>query len=135
MADLPREACILIWNMSFEKGILQALADRSPGQADIIETWLENMKDLMVPFRGRQVYHWRMKGYYSIKTVLPAPAPDLCYDGLAIAAAGAAMDGYHRMCAAQDDPVELERIRDDLREYCRLDTLGMVRILEVPESL
>lgn len=47
----------------------------------------------------------------------------------------AAMDGYHRMCAAQDDPDELERIRDDLREYCRLDTLGMVRILEVLENL
>lgn len=135
MADLPGDACILTWNMSFEKGILQALADRSPGQADIIETWIENMKDLMIPFRSRLVYHWRMKGSYSIKAVLPALVPDLSYDALAIADGDAAMDGYHRMCVARDYPDELERIRDDLREYCRLDTLGMVRILEVLENL
>ena len=39
------------------------------------------------------------------------------------------MDAYSAMCQTED-PKELERIQKALLEYCRLDTLGMVRIVE-----
>jgi hypothetical protein len=39
------------------------------------------------------------------------------------------MDAYYRMCNTTD-AAETERIRKALLEYCRLDTLAMVRILE-----
>lgn len=29
------------------------------------------MLDLMVPFRRREIYHWKMEGSYSLKSVLP----------------------------------------------------------------
>ncbi len=40
-----------------------------------------------------------------------------------------AMEAYHQMCST-DDSGEIGRIRKALLEYCRQDTLGMVRILE-----
>ncbi|HME41566.1 MAG TPA: hypothetical protein VKF36_00655 [Syntrophorhabdales bacterium] len=45
-----------------------------------------------------------------------------------------AMQAYFAMCAAED-PSEVNRIRKTLLEYCKLDTLGMVRLLEKLRSL
>ena len=39
------------------------------------------------------------------------------------------MDAYYRMCS-ENDPDEVDKIRDALLEYCKLDTLAMVKILE-----
>ena len=39
------------------------------------------------------------------------------------------MDAYRAMCERQDKE-EVAKIRTALLEYCKLDTLGMVRILE-----
>jgi hypothetical protein len=83
----------------------------------------------MVPFRRRDLYRWQMRGSYSIKEVLPAMVPELSYAGLAIADGMAAMQAYHEMCAL-DDPAALAELRRAMLEYCRLDTLAMVRILE-----
>jgi hypothetical protein len=40
-----------------------------------------------------------------------------------------AMDAYAGMCRC-NDPAEIAKIRAGLLEYCKLDTLGMVRIVE-----
>ena len=40
-----------------------------------------------------------------------------------------AMDAYAKMCACCD-PSETAKIRSALLEYCKVDTLGMVRIVE-----
>jgi hypothetical protein len=34
-----------------------------------------------------------------------------------------------------DDPPEIERLRTALLEYCRLDTIGMVKILQKLKKL
>jgi len=60
--------------------------------------------------------------------------PELNYDGMEVADGGMAMDAYARMCASRD-PGEIESIRKALLEYCKLDTLGMVRILEKLRTL
>jgi hypothetical protein len=126
---IPADACVLAYNQAFEKGILRELAALFPDLADAIETRLTNVRDLMVPFRRRDVYRWQMRGSYSIKEVLPAMVPELSYEGLAIANGMAAMQAYQEMCALED-PVALAELRAALLEYCRLDTLAMVRILE-----
>ncbi|MBF0555587.1 MAG: DUF2779 domain-containing protein, partial [Nitrospirae bacterium] len=47
---------------------------------------------------------------------------------------GMAMDAYWEMCGAKDND-EAERIRKALLEYCYLDTLAMVRIVDKLESI
>jgi hypothetical protein len=126
---IPDDSCIIAWNQSFEIRVLNGLAEMFPAYQNRIERMIDNFCDLMVPFRNRTIYLWQAKGSYSIKEVLPAFVPELTYEGLEIADGGAAMDAWHVMNSVSD-PVELARVRAALWEYCKLDTLAMVRILE-----
>lgn len=83
----------------------------------------------MAPFRQGSVYHWKMKGSFSQKAVLPVLVPDLCYKGMEVADDGMAMDAYARMCSC-DNLTDISKIRTALLEYRKLDALGMVKIVE-----
>ena len=131
---IPADACVLTWNQAFEKGVLRNLAELFPDLAAEINLRVTNVRDLMVPFRRRDVYRWQMRGSYSIKEVLPALVPELSYAGLQIADGIAAMQAYHQMCEL-DDPVALAELRRAMLDYCRLDTLAMVRILEALRAI
>jgi hypothetical protein len=134
VAEIPDDACVVAYNASFEARILKELAEWLPQYAGKIERILPNMRDLMAPFRRRDVYHWQMKGSHSQKAVLPALVPDLSYEGMEVADGGMAMQAYFEMCGTKD-PSEVNRIRKALLEYCKLDTLGMVRLLEKLRSV
>ncbi len=128
--DIPDNACVLAYNASFEKTILGQLADWFPEHRGKLEGIIDHLRDLAVPFRNRDIYRWEMKGSYSQKMVLPALIPGMTYQGMEICDGGMAMEGYFRMCA-DGDPGEVERVRQALLEYCRMDTLGMVRLYEM----
>ena len=89
--------------------------------------------DLLIPFRAGCYYRPAMGGTFSIKSVLPALFPDyeeLDYHNLStlVQNGGDAMSIFPRM---KDMSVEDEReARQALLEYCKLDTLAMVRIWE-----
>lgn len=127
--SIPKNACVLTWNKSFEGKVLRALGERFPKYHKRIHEIIENMVDLMAPFRSKQIYHWQFDGSYSIKSVLPALIPELSYETLNISDGGAAADSWLRM-RSSNDPEEQTQIRRDLLEYCHLDTLAMVRILD-----
>lgn len=128
LTEIPEDACVLTYNQSFEKGVLKNLAAAFPDLADGINARIENIRDLMVPFKKRDVYRWQMRGSYSIKAVLPALVPELSYEGLDVSDGLMAMRVYHEMCKAED-LAEIADLRQGLFEYCRLDTLAMVKIL------
>lgn len=128
IAEIPEGACVLTYNQAFEKSVLRDLAAAFPDLADELQKRIDNIRDLMLPFKSRAVYCWPMRGSYSIKEVLPALVPDLSYKGLRVADGGMAMLAYHEMCAAED-PERVAEIRRDLLTYCELDTWAMVRIL------
>lgn len=108
---------------------LWELAAFLPKFSMAIQTRIDNIRDLMIPFKKNHIYHWQMMGSYSQKAVLPVLVPDLSYKGMEVANGGMAMDVYARMCSC-NDPGEVESIKKALLEYCKLDTMGMVRILE-----
>ena len=134
LALIPENACILTYNQAFEKGVLRNLTELFPDLAEAIKIRLANVRDLMVPFRRRDVYRWQMRGSYSIKEVLPAMVPDLSYAALEIADGMAAMQAYHDMCALEPGE-EFDKLRQSMLDYCRMDTLAMVRILRELVSL
>jgi hypothetical protein len=91
------------------------------------------MIDLAAPFRSGAYYCREMCGSYSIKAVLPALCPpsgypELDYMSLEIRNGSAAMSAYAEL--GDKPPEEIAVTRKALLEYCRLDTLAMVRILE-----
>jgi len=130
LAQIPKGACILAYNMTFEKTRLYELADDFPKYAKKIHQIIENVRDLIVPFRKRHIYNWQQCGSNSIKHVLPAFVPELSYKDLEISDGGMAMDAYHVMCA-EKDPVKLDTLRTNLLKYCERDTEAMVRLHNV----
>ena len=70
-----------------------------------------------------------MEGSYSLKYVLPALVPELKYDEMEISDGGMAANAWMRLWEMEDSG-EIVKVRNALFEYCKLDTLAMVRILE-----
>jgi hypothetical protein len=70
-----------------------------------------------------------MNGSYSLKSVLPVLVPEMTYEGLEISDGEMASQAYFTM-GEMSDPKELARLRKALLDYCRQDTLGLVRLLE-----
>lgn len=134
LSEIPSSACVLVYNSSFEKGILENLSGWFPHLKDKIQNISNNIVDLMLPFKERDVYFHEMDGSYSMKAVLPTLVPELTYDEMEIKEGGEASRAYFAMCQT-DDSQEIEKIRKALLEYCKLDSLGMMRILEKLKKL
>jgi hypothetical protein len=123
---------ILTYNQKFEIGRLRELGRDFPQyQADLDER-IGRIRDLMTPFRQQLYYSPQMNGSYSIKAVLPALVPELSYDNLPISEGGDASLAYEQLI--YDLNADKEEIQRNLLEYCKLDTLAMVKILEKLEA-
>lgn len=70
-----------------------------------------------------------MQGSASLKAVLPAFVPGMSYDALDISHGGEAQQAYFRMLSIKDKK-ELAKLRKGMLDYCRQDTLAMVRLHE-----
>ena len=88
----------------------------------------------MISLRSRHYYTKEMMGSYSNKLALPALIPELSYEGMNVANGDDAVLAYKRL-RETSDPAEAEQIRRDLLEYCKLDTLAMVKLLEKLKDL
>ncbi|MCU0331884.1 MAG: DUF2779 domain-containing protein [Ignavibacteriaceae bacterium] len=125
---------VLVYNKTFEITRLNEIARNFPEYADEIEKLISRIKDLMIPFQKKYYYAPEMKGSFSIKAVLPALVPELSYDELEINEGGLASIAYESL-QTQTDLMIIAEIKKQLLEYCKMDTLGMVRILERLEEL
>ena len=128
---IPQDACVLAYNMSFEKGVIRRLAEIYPQISNELMVIHDNIKDLMAPFANKSYYHPKMQGSYSIKYVLPALVPEFesAYKDLnLIHHGGEAMQAYAAM--AYMPAKERDAYKKALLEYCKLDTLAMVKVLE-----
>jgi len=112
---------------------LQGLKQDFKAYADEIDYLIYRLKDLMIPFENKSYYHSAMKGSHSIKNVLPALIPELNYDHLKINAGAMAMATFE-LLQNEADLFKIAESRDALKEYCKMDTLAMVKMLEVLEK-
>ncbi|MCQ2522198.1 MAG: DUF2779 domain-containing protein [Lachnospiraceae bacterium] len=135
--DIPMDVCTLAYNMGFEKGVIAKLAALYPDLSDHLMNIHKNIKDLMTPFSCQAYYCKEFAGSYSIKYVLPALCsgdPELDYHSLE-----GVHNGMEAMNAFADLPnhsqEEIAIIRKNLLAYCRLDTLAMVKVLEVLKAM
>lgn len=130
--DIPKDVCVMAYNMSFEKMIIRNLAEQFQDLAGHLLSIHDNMVDLMVPFQKKYYYCKEMQGSYSIKYVLPALCkddPELNYSLLqGLHNGDEAMTAFIQLHNCSEE--EKETIRKQLLAYCRLDTLAMVKIME-----
>jgi len=122
------EGSILVYFAPFEKGVLQELADAFPEYRERIESIVERIVDLNIPFSNFSCYHPDQLGSASLKQVLPA-LTGLGYGGLEIAEGQEAGPKFMESVSGAITEEERQKIRDDLIAYCGLDTYGMIEIL------
>jgi hypothetical protein len=134
LRDISGKGDIVVYNKAFEITRLREIARDFPKYADQINSLTPRVKDLMYPFQKKLYYSPKMNGSHSIKSVLPALVPSLSYDELNIGEGSMASLSFEQLIN-EDDFIRINEIRKDLLEYCKLDTLAMVKILEVLESL
>ena len=128
---IPQDACVLAYNMSFEKRVIRRLAVNYPQVSNELMAIHDNIKDLMAPFVSKSYYHPKMRGSYSIKYVLPALVPEFesAYKDLnLIHHGGEAMQAYEAMAFMNE--TQRDAYKKALLAYCKLDTLAMVKVLE-----
>lgn len=130
--DIPKDVCVLAYNMGFEKKVIRELANNFPDLAEHLLNIHDHIMDLMIPFQKQYYYCEAMEGSYSIKYVLPALCPndpELDYHSLDEVHNGTEASNIYAILHKKS-PEEIARIRKNLLAYCRLDTLAMVKVIE-----
>lgn len=119
----------LIHYAPFEKMILRELAQMYPDKALAIGKILDRLYDLL-PLMRSHYYHPAMKGSWSIKAVLPTVAPELNYGALdEVHDGGEAQAAYLEAIHSATSMERKIQLRHNMLEYCKMDTLAMVRVL------
>lgn len=129
LSVLGKEGTVMVYNQTFEATRLKEYMREHPQYAEDIENLLGRMVDLMALFR-KDYRLPEMQGSYSIKYVLPALVPELSYNKLTIGNGTDASNAFYHLQYTRN-PYDIERTRAALLEYCKLDTLAMVKLLGV----
>ena len=124
----------MVYNEGFETARLDELLQWLPEYRLAITRIKAAMWDLLKVIR-RDVYHPAFCGSYSLKSVLPALVPEMSYDSLGVAEGSQAGIAWGHLVDPATTLEEKVHLRQSLLEYCRRDTLGLVRIVEALKKL
>jgi hypothetical protein len=130
--DISDEGSVLVWWRGFEGQRNEELAAAVPELAAFLLGLNARMVDLMETVTRGMWVHPEFGGSSSIKKVLPVVDPAMSYDALGISHGSLATLRW-KQCVVDDAPpdgIEPDAAFAQLREYCRQDTLAMVRIWE-----
>jgi hypothetical protein len=127
---IGKQGSIMAYNASFEKICLKRAAEAYPTYREWVEGLSRRFLDLLEPFQKFNYYHPAQAGSASLKSVLPAVTGE-GYEGMEIAEGGTASAEYYRVTFGNRiSAKEREGVRKALEDYCEMDTMGMVKILE-----
>ena len=124
--DISDVGSVVVYYASFERNILESLADFSPEYAVRLQSIQARLWDQLVIFRNHYK-HPDFEGSNSLKSVLPVLVPSLRYDDLDVQDGREAQAVWSLMLDSKSEK-ERETMIRDLKAYCTLDTLAMVEI-------
>jgi len=125
---LGSEGSIIAYNSGFEEGVLKGLVEAFPKYTGWLESILIRIVDLLIPFSSFHYYNASQKDTASLKKVLPA-VTGKGYEEMGIGAGMNASITYERVTYGDAIQEEISRVRADLLKYCKLDTEGMIFIV------
>ena len=118
----------------YERTVIHQLAARFPDLSTRLVSLVERLFDLL-PLVKAHYYHPAMRGSFSIKAVLPTIAPELGYDRLGDVSDGiGAQIAYEELIDETSSAQRRQELSGELRRYCSLDTLAMVRMVRYFEN-
>ncbi len=128
--DIGNIGSVIVWNKGFEGMCNRRMGQSAPEFNDFLMNVNDRFFDLMEVFSKRLYVHKAFKGSSSIKKVLPVLVPELSYQQLDIKDGGAATTTWGKLIFAMQNEEEIQETVHALLEYCKMDTLAMVKILE-----
>jgi hypothetical protein len=120
---------IVVYNQGFEEGILRDLGKTFPEYDDWVGQVCDRLVDLLKPFSRFYYYHPLQKGSASLKNVLPA-LTGRGYEDMDIANGQEASITFQAVTYGESTEEERLKVREDLLKYCKLDTEGMIWVVE-----
>jgi hypothetical protein len=129
VANIGETGSIVAYSAQFERDVLIKLAEFVDEYAIPLRSMADRLWDQLDIFR----YYYKHYGFgasNSIKNVLPVLVPELSYKNLNVRKGDQAQSVWAAMIKSTDANSK-NRMIEDLREYCKLDTLAMVKIHQV----
>ena len=130
--DMLDSGSVLVYNQNFEKSKLEDLKKLYPAFSDFVDGVNSRVVDLWVPFRKFDYYNSVQKGSASLKFILPALVgkdySDLDISGGELASLSFFNVNYLGIG-------DKTKVRNDLLEYCKMDTLAEVLIVDKLKEL
>ena len=124
-----QEKGTILMYTSFEKTVLNGLMILYPDLMEEIQSIVSRLVDLCQILK-QYYYHPDFHGSYSIKNVLPVMVPELSYTHLEINNGSDAVAQFAMMARGQYNRDEEKQVKRHLMEYCKLDTMAMVKVYE-----
>lgn len=125
--NIGDDGSVIVWHKSFEMGRNREMGEMYPQYKKFLESINSRVFDLKEIFSKQLYVHPDFQGSCSIKQVLPVLVPHLSYKELEdIQEGGIASLYWHKHIYNNSEDKE-KTIRNML-EYCKLDTLAMVKI-------
>jgi hypothetical protein len=125
--DIGNNGSVIVYHAQAEKRFINSLSKDCPDLSNELNSIINRIVDLEVILR-ESYYHPNFKGSYSIKAVLPVMVPELSYKELAVSDGQSASVVFAQLALNKYSAHEAVEIRKNLYEYCKLDTLAMVKI-------
>ncbi len=116
---------------SYERTRLRELAKRYPDLSEALQAIIERLFDLH-PVLKHHYYHPEQNGSFSIKSILPCVLDDSEINYQALEGVRDGLAAQHAYLEAINPDTSAERreeIRRQLLEYCKLDTLAPLKII------
>ena len=117
---------VVVYKASFEKGVLEHLADFSPEHAPALQSMIDRLWDLLNIFKEHYT-HPDFLGSNSLKAVSLVLVPSLDYQDLDVRDGTEAQATWNLMLKTENETERNEWIKR-LKEYCQTDTLATVKI-------
>lgn len=129
IAQLKGAATIVVYS-GYERTCLRDLTEALPGWRSALDgvmslPWVDLLKIVRSHY-----YHRDFHGSFSIKSVLPALAPEFGYEDLEIQDGQLASVAFLESISSGTKPGRREQLRSGLLAYCERDTEAMLRVVE-----
>ncbi len=129
--DIPEVGSVIAYNADgAEKVRIQEFADMYPDLSERLLSINERMEDLQLPFLSGIVYDIKMKGQWSLKAIM-GMMDDPGYNALDIRhGMDAVFQWRHLDYNDKVDEEEKEKIIEDLKKYCGMDSYAMTVVYQ-----
>jgi len=121
---------VVVWNKPFEAYRNKELAGHCPQFAKQLLSINDRFYDLMLIFKQGHYVHPDFHGSASLKAVLPVLCPELRYEDLVIQNGEETMLTWYKIQTGKIPLEDQPDIIQAMKDYCRLDTYGMIAIME-----